>query len=160
MKQIALLLCSTILCLSSLAQDDVTTIDGIINAMYDVISGDSGVVRSPERIKNLYHPDAKLIPTVGKDEKTAYYLSLSQYMFSNLHRMEETGFFERELHRVTEQYGQMAHVFSTYETESPRGKKRGINSVQLLNDGNRWWILNVFWQTEDDGHALPEKYLP
>jgi hypothetical protein len=73
------------------------------------------------------------------------------------------GFFEREKARTVEIYGNIAHVFSTYESFHKTGDKtpfmRGINSIQLLNDGKRWWVLTIMWQGETPENPLPEKYL-
>lgn len=75
---------------------------------------------------------------------------------------EKEGFFEKEIARRTESFGQIAHVFSTYEARhSPDDEKpflRGINSIQLMSDGKRWWIVTIFWQAEDEKNPLPEKY--
>jgi hypothetical protein len=77
--------------------------------------------------------------------------------------LEKEGFFERESARKTEAFGQIAHVFSTYESrhaaEDAKPFQRGINSIQLMNDGKRWWIVTIFWQGEDEKNPLPEKYL-
>ena len=72
------------------------------------------------------------------------------------------GFYEKEIARRVEQFGQIAHVWSTYESRHDPGEAvpfmRGINSIQLFNDGNRWWILSIYWQQESPQHAIPEKY--
>ena len=64
---------------------------------------------------------------------------------------------------MTEQFGQIAHAFSTYESrhapDDAKPSQRGINSIQLMNDGKRWWIVTIFWQGEDEKTPLPEKYL-
>jgi hypothetical protein len=77
---------------------------------------------------------------------------------------EESGFYEKEIARRTEQFGQMAHVWSTYESrhneDDPEPFMRGINSVQLFNDGRRWWIVSIYWQQENARAPMPEKYLP
>jgi hypothetical protein len=73
-----------------------------------------------------------------------------------------TGFFEWELHRVTEEYGTIVHVFSTYETKEKKDgpvTNRGINSIQLIKQNDRYAIMNIFWCPESAGYALPEKYL-
>jgi hypothetical protein len=36
---------------------------------------------------------------------------------------------------------------------------RGINSIQLFNDGNRWWIVNIYWQQESAEDPIPDMYL-
>ena len=85
-----------------------------------------------------------------------------------LHRAQhqafnDAGFFETELARTTDSFGQIVHVFSTYEARhAPADAKpfmRGINSIQLYNDGKRWWIVNLLWRAEDAKLALPERYL-
>jgi hypothetical protein len=62
-----------------------------------------------------------------------------------------------------EQFGEIAHVFSTYEArhkqEDAKPFMRGINSIQLMNDGKRWWIVSVYWEAETQTNQLPEKYL-
>ena len=73
-----------------------------------------------------------------------------------------TGFFERELHHTSEEYGTVAHRFSTYETKEKKDgpvTNRGINSIQLFYDGTRYYVINIFWCAESMGFALPEKYL-
>lgn len=77
--------------------------------------------------------------------------------------MEKNGFFEREIARRTETFGNIAHAFSTSEArhkaDDAKPFSRGINSIQLMNDGKRWWIVTIFWQDEDEKAPLPEKYL-
>jgi hypothetical protein len=73
------------------------------------------------------------------------------------------GFFERELSRRTESFGPIMHVFSTYDSrhklEDEKPFARGINSIQLLHDGKRWWIVSVYWSGETEGNSIPDKYL-
>ena len=76
---------------------------------------------------------------------------------------QENGFYEKEIARRTEQFGNIAHVWSTYESrhheDDPEPFMRGINSVQLFNDGKRWWIVSIYWQQESADAPIPEKYL-
>jgi hypothetical protein len=73
------------------------------------------------------------------------------------------GFFEKDLARRTERFGNIAHVFSTYESRhsasDPKPFARGINSFQLLNDGKRWWIVTIYWEEESPNNPIPTKYL-
>ena len=75
---------------------------------------------------------------------------------------KKNGFYEKEIARRVEQFGQIAHVWSTYESRhDPDDAKpfmRGINSIQLFNDGKRWWILSIYWQQENAAHPIPKKY--
>ena len=77
--------------------------------------------------------------------------------------VEKNGFYEKEIARRTEQFDQIAHVWSTYESRhkanDPEPFMRGINSIQLFYDESRWWIVSIYWQHESTEHPIPEKYL-
>ena len=144
---------------------DVATMDSIIAAVYDVISGPAGKKRDWDRMRSLFLPGARLIPT-GARPNGAYgsrVVTVDEYIERSSGFFEKEGFYEREAARITEQFGQIAHVFSTYESrhapEDAKPFQRGINSIQLMNDGKRWWIVTIFWQGEDEKSPLPEKYL-
>jgi len=144
---------------------DVASIDSIIAAVYDVISGPAGKKRDWDRMRSLFVPGARLIPT-GPRQAGGYgsrVLTVDEYIKGASGFFEKEGFYEREIARQTEQFGQIAHVFSTYDSKhAPEDAKpfaRGINSIQLMNDGKRWWIVTIFWQGEDEKSPLPEKYL-
>jgi hypothetical protein len=142
---------------------DVQSVDAIIAALYEVISGDPGAPRDWERFKYLFTADARLIPTGKNAEGKVTYRTMSPddyvQMFTN---RINTGFFEWELHRITEEYGTITHVFSTYVTKEKKDgpvTNRGINSIQLLKDNDRYLIMNIFWCPESAGFPLPDKYL-
>jgi len=146
--------------------EDVKSLDNIMEALYGVISGDKGVKRDWERFKYLTIPEARLIPSRKNKKGITNYRIMTPDDYINLagKNLEEKGFHEVEIHREVEQYGSLVHVFSTYE--SYRSKKdekpfmRGINSIQLMNDGNRWWIVQIYWLGESKDLALPKEYLP
>ena len=145
---------------------DVATIDGIMKAVYDVISGDAGKPRDWDRFRTLFHKDARMIPT-GKNSQTgvtgARTLTPEDYIKRTEPVFAKEGFHEREIARRTETYGNIAHAFSTYESfHSLSDKKpfmRGINSFQLMNDGKRWWVMTIFWQGETPETPIPKQYL-
>lgn len=145
---------------------DVSTLDGIMKAVYDVISGDVGKERDWARFRTLFHENARLIPT-GKNAQTgviaARVLSPEEYIARANPMLVKDGFFEREIARRVEQYGNIVHVFSTYESKHKLDDKtpfaRGINSFQLYNDGKRWWVVTIFWQSETPDNPIPKKYL-
>lgn len=144
---------------------DVASIDAIVAAVYDVISGPAGKKRDWDRMRSLFAPGARLIPT-GPRQTGGYgsrVFSVEDYIERNSPFFEKEGFYEREISRVIDQFGQIAHVFSTYDSKhAPTDAKpfaRGINSIQLMNDGKRWWIVTIFWQGEDEKTPLPAKYL-
>ena len=145
---------------------DVESIDAIMKAVYEVISGDAGVARDWDRFRSLFAPGATLNP-VGRSPGGTYarrIMTPAEYAENSGAWLEQNGFHEVEIHRVTEQYGVIAHAFSTYESRrlatDPEPFARGINSFQLLDDGERWWVISIYWLGESPDHPIPAKYLP
>lgn len=144
---------------------DVGSIDGIIAAVYDVISGPAGQPRDWDRFRSLFAPGARLIPT-GRDQAGNPRMRMwtpDEYVQQAGAALERDGFFESELGRTVERYGNVVHAFSTYDSkrkaDDPRPFARGINSFQLWWDGSRWWVLTIFWQGETPDNPIPAKYL-
>ena len=170
---------------------DVESIDAIVTAAYDGISGPAGKKRDWDRERSLYFPGARLIPTAmkaggppshppsvaastsgatrGSDvarenvDLAPQILDIDGFIARVEPFFEENGFYEKEIERRTEQFGNIAHVWSIYESrhneDDPEPVMRGINSIQLFNDGKRWWIVNIYWQQEGAENPIPQKYL-
>ena len=142
---------------------DVDSIDHIVAAVYDVISGPAGP-RDWDRFRTLFVPGARLIPT-RRDDKgvvSARALTPDEYEIRGQAFFSKEGFFENQLASHMDSWDSIVHVWSTYESRHAKGEKpfaRGINSFQLMNDGSRWWIVSIYWEQEDAKHPLPEKYL-
>ena len=123
---------------------DVKSIDAIVSALYQVISGEPGVPRDWDKFRNLFKPEARLIPTRKDENGKLIIKALSPEEYIQIFQSRiPTGFFERELHQTTEEYGTVAHVFSTYETRDKKDgpvTNRGINSIQLFFDGTRYYV--------------------
>lgn len=143
---------------------DVATLDGIVHAYYDVISGPPGQAREWSRDSSLYITDIRFVsmgfangrPVPNVMDHGTYARQSDPYFVKN-------GFFEQEIHRETRRFGNIAHVFSTYESRNtPDGPviARGINSLNLFWDGSRWWIASATWDEERPGNPLPPEYLP
>jgi hypothetical protein len=145
---------------------DVDTIEHIIHACYECISGPQGKEPDWKRQQTLFLPDARSARTgVLPSGKIGYKLMSTEEYVAQMHDwLTQNGFYETEIHRVVEQFGNIAQVFSTYESrKSPDDKEpfmRGINSFQLFHDGSRWWILNLVWRHESPDLPIPAKYLP
>ena len=145
---------------------DVGSIEAIMKAVYDVISGDAGKKRDWDRFRTLFHKDARLIPS-GKNPNTgvtgARVMTPEDYVSRSGPYLEKEGFHEREMVRHVDQYGNIAQVFSSYESFHKADDKqpfmRGINSFQLLNDGKRWWVLNIYWQQETPEVPIPKEFV-
>ena len=147
---------------------DVSSIDAIIAATYDVISGPAGKKRDWDRERSLFISGARLIPTAveaGRNDVdlAPQILDIEGYIARAESFFAGQGFYEKEIARRTEQFGHIAHVWSTYESrhnaDDPEPFMRGINSIQLFNDGSRWWIVSIYWQHESAVHPLPDRYL-
>jgi hypothetical protein len=144
--------------------DDVTTLDGIIRAYYEVVSRPAGEPADRRRDVTLHHPSA-LVSITGVDEEgqpRITTMSLGEY-HDAFGAAGEEGFFEWEIHRVTHRFGNVALVWSTYASSlTPGGpvQARGINSIQLYHDGSRWWITSWIYDTERPGNPISEEYLP
>lgn len=143
---------------------DVASIDAIIAALYDVISGPVGQPRNWNRMRSLFVPGGRLMPAGQRPDGSVALrlLEVNDYIAISGPQLERIGFTEREIARRTEQFGHIAHVFSTYEgrMETEQTVIRGINSIQLVNDGSRWWVITVFWEAESPDNPLPAEYLP
>jgi hypothetical protein len=145
---------------------DVQSIDAIVAALYDVISGPAGQKRDWDRMRSLFVPGARMIPTsvaATGGGTTARVLDVEGYIQRSGPALER-GFFEREIFRKTDAFGNIAHVFSTYESRRAAADTkpfaRGINSIQLLKDGDRWWVVTIYWDAERPGNDIPPQYLP
>lgn len=145
---------------------DVSSLEAIMMAVYDAISGPAGRPRDWDRFRSLFVPGARLIPSVPKKEggAEARVLTVEDYITRSTPRLERDGFFEREIARKVERFGNIAHVFSTYESRRTREDEqpfaRGINSFQLLKDGDRWWVVTIYWDSERADNPIPPEYLP
>ena len=143
---------------------DVESIDGIVAALYDVISGPPGQARDWNRMRSLFIPGGRLMPVGGKSKDAIgiRLLTVNDYVATSGPLLMDKGFHERELSKRVERFGNIAHVFSTYEAtiEKDNVKLRGINTLQLMHDGKRWWIVSLMWQAESPELPLPAKYLP
>ena len=144
---------------------DVRSVDAILAAVYQVISGDSGVARNWDRFRSLFAPGARLIP-IGPRPGGAFgarALTPDEYIERSGPFLVNNGFHEREIAHRSERYGQLVHVFSTYESRHRATDAapfaRGINSIQLLHDGRRWWIMTIMWRSESPDLPVPARYM-
>jgi hypothetical protein len=144
---------------------DVASVDALIAAMYDTLSGPPGE-RDWQRLRHFYLPGARLIPTGWRPngEDALRVMDIDAYIESVRPWFNERGFHETEIARRTDRFGNIVQAFSTYESrwsaDDPEPFVRCINSIQLLWRDNRWWVVGVFWQNESAEHPLPAEYLP
>ena len=144
--------------------EDVGTIEGIVNASYEAISGGVGVPRDWGRDRTLFDPNSRSV-AVEVNLKTG---AISTYAKTEQEFADEAdawmvknGFTERELGHEIKRYGNVATVLSSYEGKTAAGKSvsRGVNIFQLYFDGKRWWILSMVWDEERPGNPIPPELL-
>ncbi len=138
---------------------DVATLNGILKALYDVISGPAGP-RNWDRFQSLYLPGAKMGTVVRRPSGEAVHRSFTpaDYQKNNGPFFLQEGFFEEELGREVKEYGNLAHVQSAYQYRHSQGgkiEKRGINYITLVRAEDRWWISEIVWQEEGKDNPIP-----
>ena len=145
--------------------EDVSTIDGIVKAYYEVVSGPADKDREWGRDATLYVPGIRfIIFSVGKDGKTAA-RSLSHQEFVNESdpAMKSKSFYEHEVHRITHRVGNVVHVMCTAEQQSEMGgpvKGQSVDSLEMYWDGTRWWIASAnIWKLKP-GQPMQKVFLP
>jgi hypothetical protein len=142
---------------------DTASPEAIVTALYDVISGPAGQARDWDRFRGLFAPGARLIPAAPRqDGSVPVALSPDDYI-KRANDALLKGFFEREVSKKVDGFGTILHVFSTYESKRAATDEkpfaRGINSIQLMQHGGRWWIVSVLWDQERPDNPIPPKYL-
>lgn len=145
--------------------EDVASADAILTALYDVISGPAGQARDFDRMRSLFMPGAIMVATGVRPDGTVGHrkLSVEDYIATSGPMLVQSGFTEKEIGRTTERFGTIMHAFSAYEAaftgrDGKPASLRGINTIQLFNDGKSWWIVSILWQAEGK-EKIPEKYI-
>lgn len=145
--------------------EDVESIDAIMRAIYDVISGPAGQKRDWDRFRSLMAPGARLIPTGRRADGSGgmRVWSAEEYIQVAGTSLERDGFFEREIGRKLERYGNVVHLMSAYDSKRTLNDAapfaRGVNSFQLYFDGKRWWVVTIFWEQETPANPIPAAWI-
>jgi hypothetical protein len=151
---------------------DVDTVEHLLVSLYDVISGPAGKPRDWDRFRSLFLPDGRLgvirpdAPASADQparKSDAVFLTPDMYVERDDPYFKTHGFFERSIANRVEEFGNLVHVWSTYESrhtaEDATPFTRGINSIQIVHAQGRFWIASIMWDDERSGLTLPEKYL-
>jgi hypothetical protein len=146
---------------------DVTSVDAIVLALYESVSFSPGSQPNYNRLRSLFHPDGRIIPPKNEQERGVTIFDVETFIKNSreyliIAGLESKGFFEQESHRETDAFGTIVHIFSTYESrfipKDPVPFQRGINSIQLIKEQGRWWVVTVLWDIERTGESLPSQY--
>ncbi len=148
---------------------DVASVPAIIAALYDVISFPPDGVPDWDRLRSLFAPGGRVIPPKMEGQDGIPVMTVEEFVewgnqVADGAGLRSAGFYEKQVACITETFGNIAHVFSTYESRftaaDPEPFERGINSIQLAWHDNRWWTVTIFWDTENSEKPIPQKYLP
>jgi hypothetical protein len=142
--------------------DDVKSLDAIIAAAYSVISGPAGT-RDWDRFRSIFLPQARFTQVDKAPDGSTIVISwgVEEFIHDATAVFAKEGFYESGIVNEPSGYGNMRQVLSSYESRHAPGEKpfqRGVNSFQLLNDGTRWWIVDIFWDSERPDNPLPAKF--
>jgi len=144
---------------------DVDTVNHLLASLYDVISGPAGKPRDWDRFRSLFLPEGRLgvIRRDASDHKgDVVLLTPDMYVQRDDPYFKTHAFFERSIANRVEEFSNLVHVWSTYESrhaESDKPFARGVNSLQIVHAQGRFWIASILWDEERPGVTLPEKYL-
>ncbi len=138
---------------------DVGSLDGIMAALYDAISGPAGP-RDWDRFNGLFLPGAVMGGSGPARDGVARLRigGTADYARNSGAYFMEHAFFEREAGRKVQQWGPLTQVLSAYETrEAADGPvvQSGVNSVTLFHDGQRWWISSITWAVSGADRPMP-----
>ncbi len=144
--------------------EHLTTVEGVVNTVFETISSPKGVERDWDKYKELFFPEARLYSArVAQDDAMVGGMTVEEFVQNERKYLLGSGYFEKPISMKVEQFGHIAHVRSVYESrrraEDEKPYTRGIYSIQLVETGGRWWILNILWQAEDKQNPIPEEYL-
>ena len=138
-------------------------VETIIPALYNIVSGDAGVPKDWHLMKNLFSPNAIITPVFHKNNlPQASISSVDEFIALNKKIFKDINFYETEVKQVSFRYGHMATILSHYESRDAHDKKpysQGINSFQLLNDGRRWCVISVTWDSDKGNHHIDQSTL-
>lgn len=145
---------------------DVDTPEAVVQALYESLSGpaEQDRPRDRDRLRSLFLPEARLVlvrwsTPEGGDEEVLRAWDVDAFIEAARMFYRETAFYEREIGRRIDRFGNIAHVLSAYESrvgsEESEPVFRGINSVQLVRSERRWWIAHLIWDVERPSHPIP-----
>jgi hypothetical protein len=148
---------------------EAASVDAIVRALYEGVSHAPNHEPDWSHLRTIFLPAGRLIPPQRPGGEYAFLTAedfiarVAKGIATRREQGKEMGFSEREIGRKTDCYGNMCQLFSTYESRyaaaDAKPFARGINAIQLVRDGNRWWIINVMWDQETPEKPIPAAYL-
>lgn len=144
--------------------NDQKALKALVKELYALVSGPGDQARDWVREAELFMPRAHMIRTVVDEDGVARpeTIAARDYPANFERKMGGRDFYEVEVHNVIEIFGNIAHVFSTYEAFEDEARtrflKRGINSIQCYRVDGDWKIAGMVWDDEREGLTMPDRY--
>ena len=139
---------------------DRTDIGAVVDELYAMISGPAGP-RDWERQRTVFHPEARQVRTwVDADGRPAMkMMGPKEYAADTTPFFAANDFYEVEIARRIDVFGNIAHVWSAYEArralDDAEPERRGVNSIQLVKDADGLWsVLAMVWDNEREGVSI------
>jgi len=136
------------------------SIDGVIGAMYGLFSFEPGRRPHWSGANEIFAPGARLVRV---NDEGVFEFDVKSFKV-NIESMIDSGvlpsFHEAEIWRERQQFGDIAHVLSAYETRKTRNGpviNRAIKSIQLFERDGRWWISAMIWRREGKTVRIPDR---
>ncbi|CAM3054773.1 hypothetical protein [Flavobacterium frigoris] len=144
--------------------EDVATIDGLMKTFYEVVSGEAGEKRQWERDFSIHNPNAIYsYMSNANGEFKQVTLTVKDFHKETDDMVVNSAFYETEINREVKVFGNIANVWSTYETRLEKNgfvARRGINSVQLFYANNKWEIISLVFDRETENNRIPQPFDP
>ncbi|MGQ8364948.1 hypothetical protein [Glaciecola sp. 1036] len=142
------------------SQDNIA-LEDIAPTLYSIVSGAPGEARNWDLFKSLFANNGTITPVFHEQDKPVIeQMSVASFIALNESLFNDIGFYESEVDSMIIEVGHMATIISLYESREAPGQpvySTGINSFQLVNDGNRWCVISVTWDSDKGGHPIPSK---
>jgi len=134
------------------------TIDEVIREMYDVVSFEPGQRPDWRREDAIFAPGARVVRVNDSGVFEFDMASFARNFDAMIDSGELPSFWEGEIWRRTDLFGDMAHVLSAYESRHSRDGafiNRGVNSIQLFQRDGSWWISAMIWRRDGAVVRIP-----
>jgi len=136
-------------------------LDEVIAEMYASICFEEGQRPDWSRQVAIFAPGARMVRVT---DDGIFEFDLQSYR-ANLEAMIDSGslpsFWESEIWRDTQQFGEVAHVLSAYEARRSKNGdvvNRGVNSIQLFRRNDQWLISAMLWRREGKSVRIPDAF--
>ena len=142
--------------------DETKTPETLLVAIYAAISGPAGE-RDWDHFRTLFPPEARFTRTREKPGSSVEIqaMSVDDFIKVATDYFKNEAFYENGVVNKMQRYGRLVQAFSSYESRHAPGEKpfaRGINSVQMMSDGTRWWVVSIAWDEDRPGNPMPKAF--